>query len=62
MMSQMRTYALKYWGYLRISLCKMCNRIHIIYSHLQIELNYGKAPNKWVNVSSTIHIKLISIM
>jgi hypothetical protein len=27
-----------------------------------MELNRGKAPNKWVNVLSTIHIELISIM
>jgi hypothetical protein len=49
-------------GLLRITLYKMCDRIHIICSHLQTELNHEKAPNKWVNVLLTIHIELVSIM
>jgi hypothetical protein len=47
---------------LRISLYKVYNIIHIICSYLQMELKYGKALIKWVNVLSMIHIELISIM
>jgi hypothetical protein len=49
-------------GLIRISLCKLCNRIHIFCSHLWMELNRRKTPNKWVNVLSMIHIELTSIM
>jgi hypothetical protein len=45
-----------------MSLCKMYNRVHINYSHLQIELNRGKTLIKLVNVLSTIRIELINIM
>jgi hypothetical protein len=45
-----------------MSLCKMYNRVHINYSHLQIELNREKTLIKLVNVLSTIRIELINIM
>jgi hypothetical protein len=45
-----------------MSLCKMYNRVHINYSHLQIELNRGKTLIKLVNVLLTIRIELINIM
>jgi hypothetical protein len=44
-------------GVFRISLCKMCNRIH-----LRMELNCGKTLNKWVDVLSMMHMELINII
>jgi hypothetical protein len=32
------------------------------HSHLQMELNYGKTPNKWVDMLSMIHMELIIII
>jgi hypothetical protein len=43
---------------LKISFYKMCSKIHISYSHLQMELNYGKTPN----VSSVMHTEFVSMM
>jgi hypothetical protein len=45
-------------GILRISFYKMCSKIHINYSHLQMELNCGKT----VDVSSGMHIELVTTM
>jgi hypothetical protein len=40
----------------------MCKKIHIIYSHLWMELNYGKTPNERVDMLSMIHTELISVI
>jgi hypothetical protein len=45
-------------GMLRICFCKMCSKIHISCSHLQMELNCGKTSN----VSSVTHTEFISTM
>jgi hypothetical protein len=37
---------------------QMCSKIHTSYSHLQMELNYGKTPT----VSLVMHTEFINMM
>jgi hypothetical protein len=54
-MSKMKKYVIESRG-TQNKICKICSRIHISCSHLQMELNYCKTPI----VSSAMHTKFVS--